>query len=345
MIFSEDRLPLFRTMLEGSQARAAETAATSSAPAPETTASESAAFHNRGEEDLRYLAASPIAICYPGQRLDVPIGPSAMACVAGPMSKLRHLGWPRPLLLACTLLSVASAAAIAQGQGAAQDRARGPADACLGFAGGLSLGAPLPLTKAKLRPGGTLRIVAFGSSSTTGFGAFGKGTAFPDVMKDELLRLHPDVTIELINSGRIMEDLGDNISRINDDVLRYKPDLLIWQIGTNDVVWRGIADNAKEMLADAVKRIKAAKTDVVLFDLQYAPLVTLTSRYERMERIIADVAAEQRVGHFPRFLLMKRAIDAGVTGLVSWDGLHNSAEGYACVGVALARMIDAAARQ
>ena len=222
-----------------------------------------------------------------------------MACVAGPMSKLRHLGWPRPLLLACTLLSVASAAAIAQGQGAAQDRARGPADACLGFSGGLSLGAPLPLTKAKLRPGGTLRIVAFGSSSTTGFGAFGKGTAFPDVMKDELLRLHPDVTIELINSGRIMEDLGDNISRINDDVLRYKPDLLIWQIGTNDVVWRGIADNAKEMLADAVKRIKAAKTDVVLLDLQYAPLVTLTSRYERMERLITDVVAEQRVRPLP----------------------------------------------
>jgi hypothetical protein len=50
------------------------------------------------------------------------------------------------------------------------------------------------------------------------------------------------------------------------------------------------------------------------------------------------------VGHFQRFLLMKRAVDAGVRGLVSLDGLHNSTEGYACVGVALARMIDAAAR-
>ena len=64
-----------------------------------------------------------------------------------------------------------------------------------------------------------------------------------------------------------------------------------------------------------------------------------------MERIIADVAAEERVGVFQRFLLMKRAIDAGVTGLVSWDGLHNSAEGYACIGIALARMIDHATRQ
>ena len=145
-------------------------------------------------------------------------------------------------------------------------------------------------------------------------------------------------------AGRIGEDLGENIARIDGDVLRYKPDLVIWQLGTNDVVWRGIADNAQEMLADAVRRMKAAKTDVVLLDLQYAPLVTFTSRSERMEKLITNVAAEQRVGHFPRFVLMKRAIDAGVSGLVSWDGLHNSSEGYACVGAALARMINAAAR-
>jgi hypothetical protein len=60
MIFSEDRLlpriqsgaGFFRIMLEGSQARAAEIAGRSSVPALETAASESAAFHKRGEEDL-----------------------------------------------------------------------------------------------------------------------------------------------------------------------------------------------------------------------------------------------------------------------------------------------------
>jgi lysophospholipase L1-like esterase len=156
--------------------------------------------------------------------------------------------------------------------------------------------------------------------------------------------LHPSAHIELINSGRIMENLADNIARIEDDVLRYKPDLLVWQIGTNDVVWRGIADNAKEMLSDSVKRIRVFKTDIVLIDLQYTPLVLITSRHIRMEKIIAEVAGEQNVGHFPRFLLMKRAIEADVTGLNSWDGLHNSAEGYKCVGLALAQMIDAAAR-
>jgi acyl-CoA thioesterase I len=252
------------------------------------------------------------------------------------MSKFLHF-----TLVLVPLLALFGTATDAQDQGGAPT----PAAACLAFKSGLSLGAPLAFTRARLRAGGTLTIVALGSSSTTGFGAFGQGTAFPDVMKQELLRLHPSARIELINSGRIMEGLGDNIARIDSDVLRYKPDLLVWQIGTNDVVWRGIADNAEEMLSESIKRIKAAKTDVVLLDLQYSPLVLASSRYVRMEQIIANVADQQRVGHFPRFLLMKRAIDAGVTGLVAWDGLHNSAEGYACVGVALAQMIDAAVRE
>lgn len=252
---------------------------------------------------------------------------------------LRRSHFTRPLLLVTLLCLLGT-------WSAAQERADSPAPAaaCLAFKNGLSLGASLPVTKAKLQAGGALTIVALGSSSTTGFGAFGQGTAFPDVMKRELSRLHPSVRINLINSGRIMEDLADNIARIDRDVLYYKPDLVVWQIGTNDVVWRGIAANAEEMLSNSVRRMKAAGADVVLMDLQYAPLVLVSSRHIRMEKIIADVAAEQAVGHFPRFLLMKRAIDAGVTGLVSWDGLHNTAAGYECTGIALAQMIDAASR-
>src|SRR5262249_48991466 len=91
----------------------------SSAPAPETTASESAAFHHRGEDDLRHLAASAIAIRYSDRRQHVSTGRGETARVAGAMSKLRHLCRLRPLLLACTLLGFANVA-VAQDRGAAQ---------------------------------------------------------------------------------------------------------------------------------------------------------------------------------------------------------------------------------
>ena len=244
------------------------------------------------------------------------------------------------LLLLLPILLVGGAASWAQHP----VNSANPSDACLAFKRGLSLGSSLGHTKAKLRAGETLTVVALGSSSTTGFGTFVSGGTFPEVMKQELLRLRPSARIELINSGRIMDDLSGNVARIDKDVLHYKPDLVVWQIGTNDVVWRGIADNTKEILSNAVKRLKAANTDIVLMDLQYAPLVLASERHTRMEQIITDVAREQNVGQFPRFLLMKRAIEAGVKGLVWWDGLHNSTEGYKCVGLALAQMIDAASR-
>lgn len=72
-------------------------------------------------------------------------------------------------------------------------------------------------------------------------------------------------------------------------------------------------------------------------DLQYAPLARLltTSRLS---------LPAWRV--FPRFALMRRSIDAGLPAgaPISWDGLHNSAAGYDCVGRALARAIHAGGR-
>ena len=219
-----------------------------------------------------------------------------------------------------------------------------PSQACLIFKKGLSLGAPLSHVKAKLQTGQVLTVVALGSSSTTGFGTFSPSGAFPRVMEQELLRLRPSARIQLTIRGRIMETIPDNVARLDYEVLRLKPDLVVWQLGTNDVVWRGIPDNAKEVVTGAVKRLKAVHSDIVLVDLQYAPLVNAASRHIQMEQIIADVAREQNVGLFPRFLLMKRAIEAGVRGLIWWDGLHNSAEGHKCIGIALAQMIDAATR-
>lgn len=203
----------------------------------------------------------------------------------------------------------------------------------------MNLGAPLQRTRTKLRAGQPLTIVALGSSSTTGFGTFGPGS--PAVMKAELLRQHPSAHISVINSGRVFETVGGNLARFEKDVLRYHPDLVVWQVGTNDVLWRSGAASAGTALRDGVRRLKQDGAEVILMDLQDAPAVRRKASYVAMESLIADVARAEAVGLFPRFLLMQRAHAEGVTGLVAWDGLHNSAAGYRCIGLALARMIDA----
>jgi len=221
-----------------------------------------------------------------------------------------------------------------------------PAERCLAANQALSLGAVLPRTAARLKSGEPVKIVAIGSSSTVGLWVLTSAATYPEVMRRELSRLRSNVTVEVINSGRVGDTVPGNIARFERDVLAYKPDLVVWQLGTNDVVWGGRPDKGLQgRVVEGVRKLKAGSADVVLMDLQYAPSV-LTSDYATMQAIIADVAKHERVGLFSRFAMMRNSINAGVPqgDLVSWDGLHMTADGYDCIGRALARAIATSTR-
>jgi lysophospholipase L1-like esterase len=213
----------------------------------------------------------------------------------------------------------------------------GNVERCLAVAASLDLGAPLPRTRAKLRAGKPVTVVALGSSSTSGFGTLGPG--YPAVMRAELSRLRSRSRINVINRGDMFDTLGGNIARLERDVLRHRPDLVIWQLGTNDVLWRGITRDAERVLREGVRRLQAANAEVILMDLQDAPALRERRSLDAMQDLIATVARGERAGLFPRHLLMQRARAQGITGLLALDGLHNSGDGYRCLGRALARMI------
>lgn len=221
-----------------------------------------------------------------------------------------------------------------------------PAEICLRANRDLSLGAPLPRVAARFRSGDPVTVVAIGSSSTVGLWVLKRDRTFPGVTRRELARLRPNSRLAVVNSGRIGDTIPGNVARFRRDVFRYRPDLVIWQVGTNDVVWGGRTDGLKAWLVHGVRALKARGADVVLMDLQYAPIVLASSQHARMQAITAQTARQERVGLFSRFSLMRRAREAGAPpgALVSLDGLHNSAAGYDCIGRALARAIDAAAR-
>jgi len=219
------------------------------------------------------------------------------------------------------------------------------AEACLGANQNISLGAPLPRAAAQLRSGGPFRVVAIGSSSTTGLWVLNPAATFPEVMRRELMRLRPKSQVEAINSGRVGDTIPGNLARLDRDVLHHNPDLVVWQLGTNDVAWGGGTEGLGSQIANGISTIKANGADLILMDLQYSPFVLSSSRHLAMQALIAEAARQARVGLFSRFELMRRSVDAGVSpgALVSWDRLHNSADGYDCIGRALARAIHAAA--
>jgi acyl-CoA thioesterase I len=220
------------------------------------------------------------------------------------------------------------------------------AETCLAANQNLALGASLPRTTARLKAGDRIRIIAIGSSSTAGLWARSSAATYPEVMRRELADLRPNVRIEVITSGRLAETIAGTMARFERDVLAYLPELVVWQLGTNDVAWGARAGGIKDQVVKGVRTLKGSGADVILMDLQYAPMVLASSQHTIMQAIIAEVARQERVGLFPRFALMRRSIEAGLPSgaLVSWDGLHNSSSGYECIGRALARAVHAGGR-
>jgi acyl-CoA thioesterase-1 len=221
--------------------------------------------------------------------------------------------------------------------------AQSAVEQCLTAGQRLTEAAPLSRTSTLLRTFGPLRIVAIGSSSTRGLWQSDPALTYPGMLKSELERLKPGLQVSVFNSGRNADTIPGNVARFERDVFAHKPDLVIWQIGTNDVTWLQSSDRLTGKIVEGIRLLKAAGADVVLMDQQYAPVI-LASNYSKMQASIADAARRENVSLFSRFDLMRRAVEGGLpmTALTSWDGLHNSADGYACTGRALARAIMAA---
>lgn len=221
------------------------------------------------------------------------------------------------------------------------------AQTCLSVNRDLTLGTRLPRVAARIDAGGPVRIVAIGSSSTVGLWMVRPSLTYPQVMKRELESLWPGIAFEIVNSGRVGDTIPGNIERFQQDVFAHRPDLVIWQLGTNDIAWGGNMDGVREEIDAGVKSLKATGVDLILMDLQYAPQVLASPHHAAMEVLIRVAALQDGVGLFSRFEAMLRSVQAGVPegALVALDGLHNSRDGYDCIGRLLARAIYTAVQE
>ncbi|HEY0330373.1 MAG TPA: SGNH/GDSL hydrolase family protein [Rhodopseudomonas sp.] len=205
---------------------------------------------------------------------------------------------------------------------------------CLPPKGGLKPMGSLPHVANKLIAGTPVVIVAFGSSSTQGYGSTSPAFNYPNRLAAQLRRHYPTADISVINRGQGGEDAPEMMARLKSSVLDLKPDLVIWQVGTNAIL-RNLdpADTAK-MVEDGITTIQAAGADLVLVDPQYAPRVTeKAEKAGRMVQLLGRVAELRRVGFFPRFEVMRQWHEAQAIPFDSFviaDGLHMNDWGYAC---------------
>lgn len=205
---------------------------------------------------------------------------------------------------------------------------------CLSAKGAAATTATLPRVARKLNARAPVIIVALGSSSTQGYGSSSPAYNYPNRLAAQLRRKYPFSEISVINRGIGGQEVPEMVARLQSSVLDVRPDLVIWQLGTNSVVRGTDNPNTAALVEDGVSRIQAAGADVVLIDPQYAPAVTAKKEgASRMVKLIGDIAKLKKIAVFPRFEVMrhwheeeKMPFDTFVTA----DGLHMNDWGYAC---------------
>jgi acyl-CoA thioesterase I len=250
-----------------------------------------------------------------------------------------------PLLVPAQMRSAAAAPeAIPGGAAASMDLQ----PACRVVANQDRLDYPLARVSRHLESDRSIKIVAIGSSSTAGAGASSPEAAYPSRLEAELTQhfLWQDITV--LNRGTNGEEVPDMLARFTTSVIDEKPDLVIWQMGTNSVLRDRPLDPKATLLHQGLARLKAIRADVILVDPQFAPKVIAKPEAEGMVAQIAATAKEQNVDLFHRFAMMRRWYQTDhmpFDAFVSPDGLHMNDWSYGCLAKWLgAAIVEAATR-
>ena len=201
-------------------------------------------------------------------------------------------------------------------------------------------GGSLPRTSAKLRAGQTLRILAIGSSTTAGVGS--GGTGYAQRIGPLIKARAPQAPIEVIVSGVSGETASGAAGRLASEIASHRPDLVVWQLGTNDANFGVSADRLRATIQAGLGTIRAGGADAVLVDPQFSRWAQGGEATGIAAGIIAEEGARRGVTVARRFAAMQRLAATNrplFDSMISWDGLHLTAAGHACMAEQVAGTI------
>ncbi|HWG03467.1 MAG TPA: SGNH/GDSL hydrolase family protein [Beijerinckiaceae bacterium] len=202
--------------------------------------------------------------------------------------------------------------------------------------------APLPGLASRLANGGPLRILAIGSSATWGIGASARARTYPTQLKAILQSALHGVDAEIVNRGVSGEVAKASAERLRTEVALQKPDLVLWQVGTNDALSRVPPEEFEKTIRDTVDWLKSDGIDVVLVGLQYTPRSVRDDNYHVIREALQRVAAAENVLYIRRDDAMTFIAQRyGNADTSPDDGLSLGDLGYPCLAEHVAHAVIA----
>ncbi len=195
--------------------------------------------------------------------------------------------------------------------------------------------SPLPNVAAVLAKRKTLRILAMGAAPGHVGAREGGYTELIEAMLERVLK---GIDVIMINRGVSGELAANAATRMKNEVALDKPDLVLWQVGTNDALAYVAADEFALTVKDQIHWLKAHKVDVVLVGLQFAKGMLRDEHYKKIRDTLRNVAAEDNV-IVVRFYEAMQIIDQASGAEPVAEAFERNEAGYNCLAQYVARAI------
>lgn len=167
--------------------------------------------------------------------------------------------------------------------------------------------------------GKVIFISAFGDSLVSGYGLNNAMDAFPMVLQETLRKLGYAVVVE--NDGIAGNTTAQGRARLP-KVLLSRPDIVILELGANDMLQHRSVDRMKNNLAAMIRKVKATDAELLFAGMYAVP--HLGKRYtNKFDAVFPDLAAKYNVLFYP-FFLEGVALDHALN---QQDGHHPNAAG------------------
>jgi len=204
----------------------------------------------------------------------------------------------------------------------------------------LHVDAALPHAAESIAKSKTLKIVVFGTTSSTLPGASGEALAYPARLEVALRKKLPGVDVKLISLAKPRQTAADMAEGFPKVLRDEKPALVIWQTGTYDAM-RGVgAENFQATLEGAVDRLQSSGADVIFMNMQYSPRTEAVISVAPYADAIRWVGLEHAVNVFDRQAIMRHWSELGTFDLLTaTKSLDTAAKVHDCIGTMLADLI------
>lgn len=195
---------------------------------------------------------------------------------------------------------------------------------------------PLPNVAAALARRKVLRILAMGAAPGRVNASVGGYTALIETMLERTLK---GVDVIMINRGVSGELAANAATRMRNEVALESPDLVLWQVGTNDALAYVPTDEFVATLKNQISWLRAHHVDVVLVGLQFANEMLRDAHYVEIRESLRKLAAQENVIVIRFYEAMQIINSAAEPGQPADGDFEHIDTDYNCLAQYVARAI------